>query len=328
MAIMDTHVQLLGQLCSPDPDPLDKCSLDLSDKCSFMDTPDWFKVFLDDGETTVATSDTWGDITSGGSDDDEASSATPPGASYPSLPELADDPFDRQMAQPAWSLAAEEAAARSLLPELGLVDLDPAEGRRRGRELLAMLQSVEDTDGPLTPPPPPPPRQRQPPPPPPPPAQKAHGPLAARACLSAKADMFVPSSFSSTKALPQYPQSLTGPAGTIPEAARVTFGEDLAEVKGSVCAGFVVRLRPKRWDIGTALGMLAASLGMLPDVVAVEPAREIPSSGLLRIHCIDEGLGEQQCWEFVNRGSCPRGNACRWRHGLQTRAVTVVVGDC
>jgi len=210
-------------------------------------------------------------------------------------------------------------------PGSGLVDLDPAEGRRRGKELLALLlerapssESAESGAGKAGTSPPSLPRLPLRPPAAPEKAGGAAADAFSGACSPPSSACWAsPAAVASSIFCGQH---FCG----VSEAASRVFGSDLAEVapRSSGCAlllrGFA------GWELrrgGRAqLDAFACALWPLlaPEAVSMQskPASEAGSSAWLSLWCLDRtaSCAQRICWDYVRRGACPRIGRCRWLH--------------
>uniref|UniRef100_A0A7S4S5J0 C3H1-type domain-containing protein n=1 Tax=Alexandrium monilatum TaxID=311494 RepID=A0A7S4S5J0_9DINO len=231
---------------------------------------------------------------------------------------------------------------------VGLVDLHPAEGRRRGDELLSLLlvrPTLPDVQKAAPPPPPkqPPPPPHAPPPPPPRPAgtgpsgvaTPAGPPLLAawaserEALRRSSADLRLALCSAAPSVVPEVSTATAGSqhAAAVSEAASRAFGADLAEVVRGP-SGYALLLRGREGaalrrggreqldTLGCALWPL-----LVPDVVGMQSemeaeAGQVSSGSRLTVWCLAAGEGNTRslCWDFARCGACPRGGRCRWLH--------------
>lgn len=227
---------------------------------------------------------------------------------------------------------ADSALADAGDPEAtGLVDLDPAEGRRRGDVLLSMLAEKPAEDAA---------------------PQPAKTPLRSLARNSVPFDGTGAAAHASW-ALGQHqtasaascstglyqPASTafcsTGPgacmvtrtlrAATVWEAASRAFGCELAGVEATQ-TGFAVWLTQRRHDQEALVDALTCALWPLVSLDVIGMERQVSSTGPgtrpcgrsgLTVWCLSEAAGQQGfCWDFARRGCCPRSFRCRWLHAV------------
>jgi hypothetical protein len=238
------------------------------------------------------------------------------------------DESDEHASGPGDSDDGEVIIPRAAFPathidEDGFIDIEPEEGQRRGRELLAMLLDCASSEHSS---------ESVPALPPPPPPTSSH----LRHKLSAGADMFVPQQYGSTTVVnfqhSAYTDDLARDANTlVQEAALYAFGADLDEVIGDADDGIVVKVRSTvgYWDVWTALSALGTALGSYlgREIVSLEPDTADTESehAMTKLHCVKAGADVNgQCWEHFC-GTCPRGARCRWGHDLVIVNVEVKV---
>jgi hypothetical protein len=198
----------------------------------------------------------------------------------------------------------EDLPLTHVLSEEDLVDIDPSEGRRRGEQLMSMLNLG-------------PPKSDF--------GSKSKG-SNPRSRLTAKAAPFQPSACVTAPALEESSRSVKGFGSPethsylpiISEVAKELFKEDLDCVEGDARDGFVVRVRGEggNKDPHTVLDSLSASLWPLLgcEVVGFEP-HVIPRRTWLTLHCLRQDF-QSVCWDFHKTGLCRRGGLCRWSHAL------------
>lgn len=255
------------------------------------------------------------------------STGTPP-LSPPSTPRSR-GPKSRAASQPE--------ATRVQLPEEGLVDLEEAEGRKRGSELLMLLGT-----GP----------EKAPPPPSPVAPRPARGSASGSLLSSANAVPFVPQQTATSPppvegapppsdAAGRSPQSAQQSAAEalaassyaylsiLREAAVQAFGEDVACVEGDLRSGFTVQLsdRSRHCAALERLEELATELWPLLPVDSVSGLQPgaIGKRAWLTMHYVLPAP-PNSCWDYATTGSCPRGQLCRWLHALpQNLSVDIEV---
>jgi hypothetical protein len=225
---------------------------------------------------------------------------------------------------------------REQLPEEGLIDIDPEEGRRRGSELMAMLTFGDGA--------------------------KDLPEKAASACSTepsrSNSSLVAPrlahqSPSSACQPVRQYPHqqkrpspqwstpwesgwevATPGPLSSsmessrhmvaIQHAAHDAFGALLKEVKVDATGVYLVSLHPgmRQYDEVPVLSILSRSLWPLlgREVIALEPSVDLDGHQrlIMRMHDDETELDSKSCWEFATTGTCPRGSRCRWEHNTLT----------
>lgn len=197
-----------------------------------------------------------------------------------------------------------------IVQEENLVDIDPLEGRRRGEQLMSMLnlkpsEVVESNQ-----------RSR---------LTAAAAPFQPSACMPCQPTTEQSSRVVSGFGGPGIPLYLP----IISEAARRLFQGDLEGVEGDVRDGFVVRVGGEwgKKDVKAVLDSLSIALWPLlgGDVVGVEP-HVIPRRAWLTLHCMQAHDLQSICWDFYKTGQCRRAGQCRWRHIMpETYAIDVEI---
>jgi hypothetical protein len=231
------------------------------------------------------------------------------------------------------------SAPRRQLPEEGLIDVDPEEGRKQGGELLAMLFAPQE-------------------------APEATSNEASRWGLSADAPEFLPPKSTSTAMQPpQSRQQQTGwaaewggcgaagwssensgaqsqqtqqimdsssrQAAAVQQAAHEAFGSVLKEV---VVAndGYCIFLHEGCINIKEVPVLSILSRALWPllgrEVVALEPSAAPAGQPRLALKTHGDGSDKdsQCCWEFITTGACPRGSRCRWEHECPATTTTYI----
>jgi len=231
------------------------------------------------------------------------------------------------------------------LPEEGLVDLDPVEGRRRGAEIMAILRPVHAKIRPLMDD-----RAKH--------ANREH----VEACdsnntssapflacydedeviawsLPAPLDQSYVSQDLRLATSQSWPRKfwsgcdpwLDTVCAAIHEAARFAYGSYFVGLQNSVGRRVAVCLRDgsKQWDACAVLDSLSRALCPLlgDQVVAIDSnVTSLRAFLTLELSCEGENDRNNYCWEFVKYGTCSRGDRCRWKHAAQaTRLVDIEI---
>jgi len=187
-----------------------------------------------------------------------------------------------------------------------LVDLSAEEGRRRGQEILALLECS--------------PVAAVAPPPPAVPLGASFG--SRKSQLSGAATAFVPKAAARPDLAEEAECSMWTEA--VNAAALQAFGDQVQEVEGSIQDGFAVRLQTsgEGRDMEQELDLLGNALWLQlgKDVWRFQPT-VIPKRAWLTLDVYrmpERSRAEALCWEFAEQGVCPRGSFCRWQHQRPT----------
>lgn len=326
----------------------------------------WVDDFTDDGDTTGPPSDGRIDSSNPSSDDERPIPVMPPNAAQVPLPWMTsksacaeDNPvwyrgFGEQLgcalpydcatgavSKRYASLPLEEPIDGSSQDEL--VDLDAAEGRRRGRELMALLQQTPEPKQPEV-------AEMSPSEPerlvhspeahkPPPIGNGCRGNYQYRAMPGANTGIQI-----DYPVMPIHPAGMKVPWGrnidysahhaALCTAAHNAFGLNAVVVEPNGTGSFTVRLLE---HASTAYLNEQDVLQMLVEVLWPVVNSEVRSLELttnwdcpwLVMHCLHEDPEDagKFCWDYAWHGSCPRGPRCRWPHcQLQSYTVEVSVG--
>mmetsp|Transcript_34001 Transcript_34001/g.54200 ORF Transcript_34001/g.54200 Transcript_34001/m.54200 type:complete len:378 (+) Transcript_34001:90-1223(+) len=224
-------------------------------------------------------------------------------------------------------IPASNAVTREELPEEGLVDIEPEEGKRRGGELLAMLMPCESaqeksvlarsTETSLSD------------------TSLAAPRFATRLSRSGASCQPLRSCLHQSKR-PQWSASWepgweamtcggthsssmdsSRHAVAIQHAAQDAFGALLKEVTIGTNGVYIVSLHTgmRQYDEVPVLSILGRALWPLlgREVKALEPIVDLDGHQrlIMRMH---GDIDSQSCWEFATTGTCPRGSRCRWEH--------------
>lgn len=122
------------------------------------------------------------------------------------------------------------------------------------------------------------------------------------------------------------------------EAARQSFGQELADVRDGPSGGFIVWLSgPRAKEVRADQAVLALFERQLwrklgNEIMKFDRRNAAfdavgSTSTLLTMWLLQDGADTQDlCWEFARRGDCPRGTRCRWLHASPpTRPVDIEV---
>lgn len=290
----------------------------------------WTSPFMGDAEDFMGWPSAFGDgeTTDPASDDLDGSCQIASSSS--------DEDSELQGSSLDHAASGQPSAPRQLLPEEGLIDIDPEEGRKRGDELFAMLMPQEahenlsaataqstvstlSAHAPAFTPPKSvpsaqtshlPAQQRQP-------RQQAHS-----ECWAAVWEGCGTAGWSSDGS----GSSLGVHAEAVQQAAEDVFGSFLKEV---VVAndGFLILLYEsfrQYEEVMPVTAMLSRTLWPLlgREVVALDPS--VAPAGHQRLALRMYEKDSQCCWEFASTGNCPRGSRCRWEHDINALSVTYI----
>jgi hypothetical protein len=322
-------------------------SMQLCDSEFFASSGQDFLGWSMDGETTTepASDDLDGNYQLGSSSSDEDSERQVPwarGSLSWKMSTHVDSYADRRYSQKGESLhnilakaqpaprpevpetASRHCSTREELPEEGLVDIDPEEGKKRGGELMAMLMtsdaaqelprksvparstepSLSDASWPAPPRPSHSASARRAYP------HQANRPQWAASWESGWESMSTGAAFSSNLETSRH-------VVAIQHAAHEAFGALLKEVKMSASGVYTVSLHSgmRQYDEVPVLSILSRALWPLlgREVNTLEPIVDLDGQQrlIMRMHGEIDG---QSCWEFATTGTCPRGSRCRWEH--------------
>lgn len=213
------------------------------------------------------------------------------------------------------------SSPREELPEEGLVDIDPEEGKRRGSELMAMLMTSEHSQEV-------PEKSESVPSAEPSPSVAAPRSLrellSCRPCSqSASTSQWAPSWESGWESMTSgtYSSSVDSSRHlvAIQHAAQDAFGALLKDVEMDANGVYIVKLQSgmRQYDDVPMLSILSRSLWPLlgREVITLGTTMDADGKQRLAVRSRDGEIdSESSCWEFATTGVCPRGSRCRWEH--------------